>query len=49
MLEIAAPGVESLWFDHLVTDFNGTLALDGELLPGVKEALCSLSGSSCGS
>lgn len=31
--------------DHLVCDFNGTLAVDGELLPGVEEALNELARS----
>ncbi len=39
MLEIAIPGAEPLRLDHLVADFNGTLAVDGELLPGAGEAL----------
>ncbi len=43
MLEVAIPGTETLFLEHLVADFNGTLALDGTLLPGVAEALGSLS------
>ena len=43
MLEVVIPGAETLRLDFLVADFNGTLALDGALLPGVMEALCSLS------
>ena len=39
MLEIAIPGAETLHLKHLVADYNGTLALDGELLPGVRDAL----------
>lgn len=31
--------------DHLVCDLNGTLAVDGELLPGVAEALNALARS----
>jgi soluble P-type ATPase len=42
MLEIAIPGADTLRLDHLVADFNGTLAVDGELLPGVAEGLCQL-------
>ena len=42
MLEIVIPGMETLRLDHLVADFNGTLAVDGELLPDVMEALSSL-------
>lgn len=39
MLEIAIPGGQLLVLEHLVADFNGTLAVDGWLLPGVDEAL----------
>ena len=42
MLEIDIPGREILRLDYLVADFNGTLALDGVLLPGAGEALCRL-------
>lgn len=42
MLEIAIPGVEILRLEYLVADFNGTLACDGVLLPGVSPALCHL-------
>jgi soluble P-type ATPase len=45
MLEIAIPGRETLRLDHLVADFNGTLACDGELLPGAGDALCLLAES----
>jgi len=38
MLEIAIPGAETLRLDYLVADFNGTLARDGILLPGVADA-----------
>jgi len=39
MIEIDIPGFASLRLVHLVSDYNGTLALDGHLLPGVAEAL----------
>lgn len=39
MLEIEIPGFGSIKLNHLVTDFTGTLSLDGRLLPGVKERL----------
>jgi soluble P-type ATPase len=42
MIEIAIPGYKTLKLKHLVLDYNGTLAVDGELLPGVKDALRSL-------
>jgi len=42
MIEIPIPGAESLRVEHLVSDFNGTLAVDGHLLPGVAERLRAL-------
>jgi soluble P-type ATPase len=39
-LDIA--GFGSLRIGHLVLDFNGTLALDGRLLPGVRRRLSRL-------
>lgn len=42
MLEIEIPGRRPLQLEHLVLDLNGTLALDGELLPGVEERLSRL-------
>lgn len=39
MLRVQVPDFEPLQLEHLVLDYNGTLALDGELLPGVKERL----------
>ncbi|HDQ40100.1 MAG TPA: ATPase P [Desulfonatronum sp.] len=43
MLTIEIPGWKTLNLAHLVLDYNGTLALDGRLLPGVRERLCGLS------
>lgn len=43
MIEISIPGYKTLQFKHLVLDYNGTLAVDGELLPGVEDALKGLS------
>ncbi|MGD9031334.1 MAG: ATPase P [Desulfobacteraceae bacterium] len=43
MIEVKIPGYKTLQFEHLVLDYNGTLAVDGEVLPGVKEALKGLS------
>lgn len=43
MIEIAIPGFGQVRLQHLVSDYNGTLALDGRLLPGVAEALIALS------
>ncbi len=42
MISIAIPGFGALTFEHLVLDFNGTLAVDGALLPGVTERLAAL-------
>ncbi len=43
VLEIDIPGFALLRLKHLVLDYNGTLAVDGALLPGVKERLERLS------
>lgn len=45
MISIDIPGFKKLELAHLVSDYNGTLALDGVLLPGVADLLKSLSGS----
>jgi P-type E1-E2 ATPase len=45
MIEIIIPGFKDLRIDHVVCDYNGTLAADGELLPGVRELLVKLSSS----
>lgn len=42
MIEIEIPGYGRLRIAHLVLDYNGTLAVDGEPIPGVKEALTRL-------
>ena len=42
MLAIAIPGFRQLELEHLVLDFNGTLAIDGRLISGVREALGEL-------
>lgn len=39
MLEVKIPGGEEFQLEYLVTDFNGTMAVDGDLIPGVKERL----------
>jgi soluble P-type ATPase len=41
-LEIAIPGREKYLFEYLVLDLNGTIALDGEIVAGVKERLLIL-------
>ena len=44
MLEITIPGREALRLEHLVLDYNGTIACDGVVKPGVMERLERLSG-----
>ena len=39
MLELDIPEFGKLRIMHLVCDYNGTLAVNGRLLPGVKEGL----------
>ncbi|WP_031385870.1 HAD family hydrolase [Desulfonatronum thiodismutans] len=43
MLHINVPGWKTLRLAHLFLDYNGTLALDGRILPGVAERLEELS------
>lgn len=42
MIEISIPGRGTLRLEHLVTDVNGTLAVDGQLIEGVAERIGSL-------
>jgi soluble P-type ATPase len=42
LIEINIPGFKHLKLAHLVLDYNGTLAVDGSLLPGVQERLQGL-------
>ncbi|WP_152488192.1 MULTISPECIES: HAD family hydrolase [unclassified Pseudomonas] len=42
MIEIHIPGFRDLQISHVVCDYNGTLALDGVLLPGVRDSLTAL-------
>ncbi|RLB39817.1 MAG: ATPase P, partial [Deltaproteobacteria bacterium] len=42
MIEIDIPGYENLHLEHVVLDYNGTMAVDGKLIPGVKERLLDL-------
>lgn len=42
MLEITIPGRGELRLQHLVTDVNGTLAVDGQLLDGLAKRLIAL-------
>jgi len=43
MLDMKIPGYHHLQLRHMVLDFNGTLACDGELMEGVASRLMSLS------
>jgi soluble P-type ATPase len=42
MIEVRVPGFGELRLEHLVLDYNGTLAQDGELITGVAALLRSL-------
>ncbi len=43
MIELNIPGRGFIQLKHLVSDVNGTLALDGQLLDGAPKALLALS------
>ncbi len=38
-MHLSIPGFGTLDIEHVVLDFNGTIAEDGELLPGVAERM----------
>ncbi|MBN1937547.1 MAG: ATPase P [Anaerolineae bacterium] len=42
MIQVEVPGYGTVRIEHLVLDYNGTIAFDGTLIPGVKEALAEL-------
>ena len=42
MITISIPDYKEITLHHLVLDMNGTLALDGKLLPGVKSLIAKL-------
>jgi len=42
MWQVVVPGRGTLRLEHLVLDLNGTLTLDGDLVPGVEERLAAL-------
>jgi soluble P-type ATPase len=42
-MDVSIPGYGGLSLKYLVMDYNGTLAVDGELIPGVKDELTKLS------
>ena len=43
MLTIQIPGREDLILSHLILDYNGTIAEDGEIIPGIASRLEQLS------
>ncbi len=45
MIDLDIPGFGAFAIKHLVLDYNGTLALNGNLLPGVREVLGMLAPS----
>ena len=42
MLKVTIPGRQELILNYIILDFNGTMALEGILLPGVAEKLNQL-------
>lgn len=45
MINITIPGRGELNLQHLVLDYNGTIAFDGSLIQGVEEKLNQLAGA----
>lgn len=43
MMEIDIPGFGPVKLEHLVSDFTGTLSVDGKLLSGIKKRLNKIS------
>ncbi len=43
MLEVDIPGFGYVKANHLVSDFTGTLSVQGKIVPGVKELLGTIS------
>jgi P-type E1-E2 ATPase len=43
VIDIAVPGRGHYSIEHLILDLNGTIALDGKIIGGVKERLITLS------
>ncbi|MCX7985591.1 MAG: HAD hydrolase family protein [Bacteroidales bacterium] len=43
MIQLDIPGHKKIKAQHLVLDYNGTLAIDGELISGVAELLVKIS------
>jgi P-type E1-E2 ATPase len=43
VIELTVPGMGHYSIEHLILDLNGTIALDGRIIRGVKERLIALS------
>ena len=43
MFKLDIPGFKNLNLEHLILDFNGTLAVDGVIVSGVREIVTELS------
>ena len=43
MIKIEIPGRETIEIEHVVLDYNGTIALDGQLIAGAAERIRKLS------
>ncbi len=39
MIEFKIPGIKTIQAEHLVLDYNGTVAVDGRLLPAISDKL----------
>lgn len=44
MFELDIPGFGAIRLEYLVSDFTGTLSVDGKVLPGVREQLDTIAG-----
>jgi P-type E1-E2 ATPase len=42
LIEVDIPGMGTLHLKHLVLDYNGTIAFDGNLISGIKERINQL-------
>ena len=42
MLNVKIPGREELTLSHLILDYNGTIAEDGEIIEGIRQRLAEL-------
>lgn len=42
MIRVTIPGLRIVVLEHLVLDYNGTLAVDGKMLEGIEERIATL-------